>query len=307
MNWAELSEAYLRHLQVLNHSPLTIKNDRSRLRAFLDYLERRQVAEPHALTRELVEDYLGELTWTPTKRGKPLGVATRNLRLAVLKCFVRWLYEHDYVGHNPAAGVDYAREPMTLPRNVLSEVEVLQLLAAPNGRTLLGFRDRTALEILYASGIRVGELVGLDVSDVDIASRCALVRSGKGNKDRMVPLGQRVAATVQSYLAAVRPELAHAQELALLVNYRGKRWSAAGVGRMVTAYGTESLAKHVTPHLLRHCCATHMMRRGAPLRHVQELLGHAAVTSTEIYTRLTGQELIEAHAKYHPREQEPLP
>jgi integrase/recombinase XerD len=303
---AQLTEDFLKHLLVRNQSPLTIRNDRSRLRQFLLYLERQHVTEPQELRREHVEDYLDELTWAPTKRGKPLSVTTRNLRLAALKGFARWLYEHDFLGHDPAAAVEYAREPMTLPRNVLSEADAFKLLAAPDGRTPLGFRDRTALEVLYASGMRVGELVGLDVSDVDVGTGCALIRRGKGDKDRVVPIGRRVSATVQSYVTGVRPELVQSKETALLVNYKGGRWTTAGVGRMVAAYGEEAgIEKRVTPHVLRHSCATHMMRRGASLRCVQELLGHAAVTSTEVYTHLTGLDLIEAHSRFHPREQQP--
>ncbi len=192
-----------------------------------------------------------------------------------------------------------------MPRKVLSEKEATKLLAQPDGQTLLGFRDRTLLELLYATAVRVAELAGLDVADVDREGVYVRVRHAKGGRDRVVPLGQRAAATVTSYLNGVRPLLVLGNEPALIVSKHGRRLGPKGIETLVAAYGELAGLGRVTPHMLRHACATHMLRHGAQLRHLQELLGHRDVTTTEIYTRLTNDELMEAHRRFHPREQEP--
>ena len=309
MSLSRLAEEYLQSLTAAGCSPYTIRNRRCHLRRFLSHMESVNVTEAHTLRRESIEDFVDMLCWEATKRtGLPMKVTTRNVRLRSIRSFARWLYEHDHVNHDCAAEVSYAREPMTLPRNVLDEKGMQKLLAAPDAQTPLGYRDKTILEILYATAMRVGELTGLDVGDVDIDAGVALIRHGKWHKDRVVPMGRRASATVASYIAGVRGELALNDESALIVSYKGRRLSRESVGNLVRSYAKrQGLAGKVTPHSLRHACATHMMRRGAPIRHVQELLGHADIKTTEIYTHLTSQELCNAHAKYHPREQEGAP
>ena len=304
MSIAELSEDYLKSLVTRGQSTLTIRMRRSQLRGFLKHLERAGLAEPTDLRREHLDGFVEELTWEPTRLGVPMKVATRNGCVLAARQFVRWLHEHDFAAVDAGAQVAYAREPQPLPRGVPSEGEIAKVLAAPDAQTPLGFRDATMLELLYATGLRVRELVRLDVADLDFEHNFAFVRSGKGGKDRVVPIGKRAAARVQSYLAGVRPELVRGDEKALVLNCYGRRLSTEAVERLVRAYGEQAGVKHkLTPHLLRHACATHMMRRGASLRHVQELLGHADIATTELYTRLTQDELCQAHAKYHPREQ----
>ncbi|OGQ81463.1 MAG: hypothetical protein A2289_26245 [Deltaproteobacteria bacterium RIFOXYA12_FULL_58_15] len=245
------------------------------------------------------------LCWQPTKTGMPMKVTTRNVRLRSVRCFTQWLYEHDHASHDASAKVVSAREPVELPRNVLSEAEVFALIAVPDTQTLLGYRDKTIIELLYATAIRVRELTHPDVGDIDIKAGVALIRHGKGKKDRVVPMGKRASTTVQTYLEGIHSELANDGEVALVVSYLGKRISTEAVANLVRSHGRKAKLKtKVTPHILRHACATHMMRRGAPIRHVQELLGHADIKTTQIYTRLTNQELMEAHAKFHPREQD---
>jgi integrase/recombinase XerD len=305
---AVLSLQYLSWMTTQGCSPLTVKNRRSHLRRFLSHLEGLDVTEPHALRREHIEDFVDHLTWEPTRFGPVMKVTTRNVRLRSVRRFVHWLYDHDHASHDPAAGVSYAREPQMLPRDVLTEQEMLRLLDAPDGQRLLGFRDKMILEVLYATGMRVRELVQLDIGDVDTDARCAFIRGGKGHKDRVVPTGERAASTLVSYCEAIHPELAREGVKALVVNYRGTRISPEGVEMLVRRHAKRArLAGRVTPHRLRHACATHMTRNGASLRHVQELLGHVDISTTEIYTRLTCQELIEAHARFHPREKDSPP
>lgn len=307
MSLIALTDTYLTSLRSVGCTALTIRNRRSHLRHFVSHLEKLRVSESGDLRREHIEDFIDALVWEPSRFGAAIKVTTRNVRLRTVRSFTRWLYEHDYTGHDVGGMVPYAREPTTLPRNVPSEAEVRQLLKAPDEHNNLGFRDRMVLELLYATAMRVGELVGLDTSDIDLDANCALIRHGKGQKDRVVPLGKRATSTLTSYLQAVRPELAQEDQTALVVSYLGRRISERGIEELVRGYGRRVGLTHITPHLLRHACATHMMRRGAPLRHVQELLGHADIKNTERYTHLTSRELCEAHARYHPREQQAAP
>ena len=306
MSLAALSEDYLRHLVVLGRADSTVRNQRSHLRRFLTLLEGQGITEANQLGHRHVEQFVDELTWTPVRSGRPMKVHSRNVRLITVRGFARWLYDHDHTSINAAARSVLAKEPETLPRNVPSESDIEALIRAPNTGTKLGYRDRTILELLYATAVRVAELSGLDITDVDTRAGYAFIRNGKGGKDRVVPLGRRASDTLIAYLLDIRPQLAQASahEPALLLNYQGTRLSEKRVQLIVARYAKRAgIRGRLTPHCIRHAVATHMIRRGAQLRHVQEMLGHAAVTSTEVYVQLTNQELLDSHLRYHPREQ----
>ena len=252
-----------------------------------------------------MEDYLDDLTWAPSRSGLPIQVATRNVRLNTVKGFCHWLYECNHISADVALKVIRAREPSLLPKDVPGEEALRKLLDLIGDERPIGLRDRAILEVLYSTGIRVGELVMLDVVDVDLEGGYVHVRYGKGGKGRVVPIGAHAGETVARYAKSARPQIARDDEQALFVNRQtGARLGVKGVEVLVRGYARRAGVPHLTPHGLRRACATHMLRRGASLRHLQEMLGHAQVTTTERYTRLTSQELIEAHRKYHPREQE---
>jgi len=301
----ELVAEFLRYEAVRGSAVLTVKNRQSHLAQFLGYLETCRITEAAELAAEHIEKFAEVLTFSAGRGGKPRVEKTRNGILISVKLFCRWLLQHDYVAVDAAVSVPYAKEPENLPRGVPSEEAVLRLLAAPNSQTTKGFRDRTILELLYVTGVRVRELNRLDLGDIDLTHGFALVH-GKGSRDRLVPLGRRLSGTLTSYLAAIRPTWAKPDEQALIVNYLGHRLSTEGAERLVLRYAAQAELGRITPHLLRHACATHMMQHGANLRHVQELLGHKDITTTEIYTKLTQKELLQAHATYHPRSREPL-
>jgi site-specific recombinase XerD len=195
-----------------------------------------------------------------------------------------------------------------LPRSILAPDEMVRLLAAPNAQTELGARDRLVLELLYSTGLRLRELCALDVGDADVGDGFVRVRHGKGDRERVVPAGKLACELMTSHLAAVRPALLRARpggvarETALILSRYGERLGPRGVAKLVARYAKAAgLSTRVTPHTARHSCATHMLRGGANIRHLQEMLGHRRVTSTEVYTRVTISELKAAHAKYHPR------
>jgi integrase/recombinase XerD len=211
------------------------------------------------------------------------------------------------VAVDPSEKVAYCRKGDALPKSILSLEEMKKLLAAPDVHTHFGFRDRVVLELLYSTGLRLRELCSLDVEDVDLADGFVRVRHGKGDRERVTPLGTLAGELVQSYLAEVRPKLLAARkdsfaEQALILSQYGERLGPGGIAKLISRHvAAVGLKVHVTPHSFRHTCATHMLRGGANLRHLQEMLGHRRVTSTEVYTRITITELREAHAKFHPR------
>jgi integrase/recombinase XerD len=305
--WA-LLERYVASQYSRGVSELTTKNQRSHLGRFLAFLEGEGVAEGGDITRELIEAYMDVLAWTPMRRGRLMKPETRNVRLASIKAFCRWLYETDVIALDPAQRVAYCREPATLPRSILSPEEMTHLLAAPSPQTALGVRDRLVLELLYSTGLRLRELCALDVTDLDLGEGFARVRHGKGDRERVVPVGKLACELLTSYLAAVRPAFlrargsAGASEPAVILSRYGERLGPRGVAKLVARCAKcAGLSVRVTPHTFRHSCATHMLRGGANIRHLQEMLGHKRVSSTEVYTRVTIAELKAAHAKYHPR------
>lgn len=286
---------------------LSIRAHRSHLGHFLRFIEREGAAGATEIDREVIESYMDELAWVPTRTGQPMKAETRNGQLWSIKALFQWLVATDVLAANPTEKVAYCRKADALPKSIVSLDEMKKLLLAPDVQTHLGFRDRVVLELLYSSGLRLRELCNLDVLDVDPAGGFVRVRHGKGDRERVTPMGKVVAELIESYLAEVRPKLLAARndkfaDQALILSQYGERLGPRGVAKLVARYVTKAnLKTHLTPHGFRHACATHMLRGGANLRHLQEMLGHRRVTSTEIYTRVTITELQEAHAKFHPR------
>lgn len=306
MNLSRWVEGYLaaKHGDGLAASTLT--NLRSHLVRFVTFLEQVAVRDAIGLTREVIEDYMAELAWTPTSRGEPMKVESRNLRLCTIRSFCRWLQDNDVIAVDPAAGLAYAREPDPLPKNILSVTDMERLLAAPDPQTPLGFRDRVVLELLYSTAIRVSELSALDVDDIDLVLGFGRVRCGKGGKGRVVPVGKLACELVQSYIEEIRALLlkqrGSVNEPALILSRYGQRLARDGIATLIAKHAAAAgIAERVTPHTFRHSCATHMLRGGASIRHLQEMLGHRKITSTEIYTRVTIDELKAVHARFHPR------
>ena len=208
-----------------------------------------------------------------------------------------------YINVDPAEVIEAAKKGLHLPK-VLSVEEIEQLLDEPNLGTLEGYRDRTMIEVLYATGMRVSELVSVPVSSVNLQMQY-LIAYGKGNKERIIPLGSIAVKFLQKYLEEVRPQLIKAENSkvnTLFVNKWGNPMSRMSFYSLIKAYGRSAgISKDITPHVLRHSFATHLLDNGTDLRVVQELLGHADISTTQIYTHLTNKRLREVYAKAHPR------
>ena len=244
-----------------------------------------------------------QITWYMTQlKEKGLAAATIARKLAAIKAFYRFMTAEGYMDANPAEVVEAGTKGIKLPR-VLSEDEVVRLLNQPDITTAEGFRDRTMLEVLYATGMRVSELINLTLERVDLNMKY-IIAFGKGNKERIVPLGSVAAEFLQQYLEKVRPKLTHAGRNTNIVflAFGGHELTRQRFWQIIRAYGRKAnINKALTPHILRHSFATHLLDNGADLRSVQELLGHSDISTTQIYTHLTNKRLRDIYAKAHPR------
>lgn len=224
-------------------------------------------------------------------------------KLASIKAFYRFLTAERYIRRNPAEVLEAASRGLHLPK-VLSVQEVERLLDEPNLGTLDGYRDKTMLELLYATGMRVSELVNVPVKNVDMKMQYVIVM-GKGSKERMLPLGRTALHYLEHYLSVVRPQLLHGKPDAaaeLFVTGWGGPMTRERFYEIIVAYGKSAgISKRVTPHMLRHSFATHLLNNGTDLRIVQALLGHADIYTTQIYTHLDVERLREVYDKTHPR------
>lgn len=248
------------------------------------------------VSREQITGYMTQL------KEKGLAAATIARKLAAIKAFYRFMTAEGYMDANPAEVVEAGTKGIKLPR-VLSEDEVVRLLNQPDITTAEGFRDRTMLEVLYATGMRVSELINLTLDRVDLNMKY-IIAFGKGSKERIVPLGSVAAEFLQHYLEKVRPKLTHAGRNTNIVflAFGGHELTRQRFWQIIRAYGRKAnINKALTPHILRHSFATHLLDNGADLRSVQELLGHSDISTTQIYTHLTNKRLRDIYAKAHPR------
>lgn len=248
------------------------------------------------VSREQITGYMTQL------KEKGLAAATIARKLAAIKAFYRFMTAEGYMDANPAEVVEAGTKGIKLPR-VLSEDEVVRLLNQPDITTAEGFRDRTMLEVLYATGMRVSELINLTLERVDLNMKY-IIAFGKGSKERIVPLGSVAAEFLQQYLEKVRPKLTHAGRNTNIVFLAlgGHELTRQRFWQIIRTYGRKAnINKALTPHILRHSFATHLLDNGADLRSVQELLGHSDISTTQIYTHLTNKRLRDIYAKAHPR------
>ena len=298
----KLLERFLVYLQVnRNASPCTIKNYGNDIGQFLDYCQTQGMDLPEQIDRLLLRSYLGRLD--------EAGYAKASIarRVAELRSFGNFLVREEVLRSNPFRMIRAPRIPKRLPQ-YLTVTEVEALLAIPDVSTPLGLRDRAIIEMLYAAGLRVSELVGLDMADVDLAQAQVRVK-GKGGKERVGLLGRAAVAAVQTYLERGRPALLGQRSTnALWLNHRGGHLTVRGVGLVLSKIGERAgVHTHVHPHVLRHSFATHLLDGGADLRVVQELLGHANLTTTQIYTHVSQGRAREVYMQAHPGARDFLP
>jgi len=291
-------------LRVNGYSPKTVYHYRYEARRFFGHLRECGVEDLVQVSPSHVRDYMAELYGKAMEEGKPSAAHGQNRALQAVKAMFRLLEGEGYLASDPTRHVAYARRPKRLPPGGLTRAEAERLLETPDTSTVIGYRDRAILEVLYSTGLRRSEVESLKVGDVDLKEGFVRVNLGKGGKDRVVPLGEVACRYVEGYLKAIRPQLVkdEAQDILFLSQY-GNRLANGVLWRMVSLYGAKAgLKRKVYPHLLRHTCATLMMKNKANLRHIQEMLGHESLGTTQVYLSVTAADLKAAHRKYHPRE-----
>jgi integrase/recombinase XerD len=304
MKITTLIQEYLQELKLLNRSRLTIRNSHYGLQQMLRFLESEGVEELEGINRDILAHYQEELVYRLTEKGKQLSSRTRGKYLSSLRGFCKYLYEKDYLAKDLSKTIIFPKQPKSLPKIILDIQDIQKLLAAPDMQSNRGYRNRILLEILYDTGVQAAEMAGIKTNDLDLANGFLHIRSGKGEKDRVVPLSSRVCRLINNYLLIVRPAVITGRDTGYLIP---NRWGAKMTTNAVWAVVKRctqlaGIQKNITTHTFRHSCATHMLKNGAPIRHIQELLGHESLESTQIYTKVTINDLKEIHAKYHPGE-----
>ena len=299
---ARLLRLWEDHLHV-RYAPRTPASYMAHVRAFLEWLAGRglDLMDVKAKDLDAYQSFL--YAYRRPSDGKPYSAAYQGTRLVVLKHLYRFLYRRGYLLHDPAADIELPRLEKRLPRVILTFPEVRKILEAPDTKSPRGLRDRAMLETLYATGLRVSELTGLRRSQV--AQDAGVVRVvGKGNKERLVPLGDEAVAWLDNYLRDVRPTLAGAGKRdEVFLTQRHAPLTRQAFWALVKRYAVRAgiPAASLSPHVLRHAFATHLLNHGADLRVVQLLLGHADITTTTIYTHVARERLKRLHAEHHPR------
>lgn len=289
-------DRFIRYLAVERGLALNTLEAYSRdLNRYAGFFEERGVARIEDIDSTAVIDFLEQL------RKEGLGTNSINRALAALRGLNRFLLDRGVITVNPVARVELGKIWMRLP-DTLTKSEMAALLEAPGGRTPLAVRDSAMLELLYATGVRVSELVDMSVNSIHWHVGYVQV-TGKGGKERIVPMGNAAAALVRRYLDDVRPGLLKGSAAkTLFLNRSGEGLSRQGFWKIVKKYARKAgLEKKVYPHTFRHSFATHLLEGGADLRSVQAMLGHADIATTQIYTHVTREYLKETHRKYHPR------
>ncbi len=300
-NESEIIEAardFLNFLRVergLSHN--TIQAYRRAIVRYLEYLDSNNIIKLEEIDKSCVESYLGTLTLKKEGGYSPSFIAQM---LSAIRGFHRFLLSHGYTSTDPTGSFPSRKIPKRIPR-VLTLAQTEAILSAPSSSDL-GIRDTAILEILYATGMRISELVSLDLSSVDLEERTVFIK-GKGSKYRIVPFGRKAEEALRRYLDESRPGLVrNPGQQALFLNTRGGRLTRQGCWKIIKKYADScGLGEVVSPHVFRHTFATHLLEAGASLIVVQELLGHSSVSTTQIYTHVTAGHMRNVYLKTHPR------
>jgi len=266
------------------------------LQAFAGFMESHGARSVGAVKRKHILDFL------MAEKDRGLAMNSISRRLVAVKVFFGWLQQEGMLDRNVTSAMDSPKLWKVLP-SVLSLKEIERMLAAPAGDDRVSLRDKALMELFYATGMRVSEVADLQIDDVHFDSgyvRCV----GKGNKTRIVPFGEKARTHLQRYLAEARPKFAGEKAAGnfLFLTYRGKKFSRKGIWKLIKYYAKRAgIQKDVSPHTLRHSFASHLLANGAPLRVIQEMLGHADIATTQIYTHVDQGRLRAVHAQFHPR------
>jgi integrase/recombinase XerD len=292
---------YLDAITTQGFSPYTVAYRSRSLSYLVVWLAEHGIEHPGEVTAAVLERYQRALHYQRKADGSPLSLPTQAGYLTAVKGLFRWLAKTNRVLLNPAAELTPPRVERRLPKSILAHAEVEQVLAQPDLEDPVGLRDRAIMEVFYSTGIRRGECCRLRLGDVDPARGTVLIELGKGRRDRIIPIGERALAWVDRYLADARPRLASQPDLGILfLTASGDDLTPDHLTERVGRYIRQATGKPGSCHTLRHTMATLMLDGGADIRHIQEMLGHAELSTTQIYTHVSIRNLKAVHAATHP-------
>jgi integrase/recombinase XerD len=294
-------ELHFEAMLVKGYSPDTVRARRVAIRRFITWCDERGLQKPSDITKQVLERYQRHLFYYRKPDGTPITLGSQSGCLAPLKAWFKWLARENHILYNPASELELPRQGKHLPRVVLSVPEVERILAEADVNNAQGLRDRALLELIYSTALRRMEAAHLAVYDIDFDRRVVRVREGKGRRDRVTPIGARALAWLDKYVLEARPQLLVFDHETLFVNDYGEPVLPEFVAQRVKKYmDIAGIDKPGATHLLRHACATHMLEGGADIRFLQAMLGHAQLTTTEIYTHVSIEKLQAIHEATHP-------
>jgi len=295
---------YLQSLQVRNYSKTTIANRYADLVTFTEWTQQRSLTKSNSITKLHLESYQRHIWRHRKQNGKPLAISSQRQRLGAVKDLFKYLTKHNHIPANPASELELPRAEKRLPQQALSHQEIKLILNYPDTTDPLGIRDRAILELLYSTGIRRTELTNLQLTDLNPERQTLQIIQGKGNKDRVVPVGKTTLTWLEKYLDEVRPLLlTNASEKSFFITSYGESFHPDVISRQVSKHIQQAeIGRSGSCHLLRHTCATHMLEGGADIRFIQQLLGHEKLETTAIYTKVSIEQLKAVHSESHPSE-----
>ena len=301
-----LLKAFREHLEIRNRAKLTIKHHLWHLGKFIEYMDQFNLDDIRQIRKTHLEKYRKYRYYRKNKNDSRDSVSTQNRHLASLKCFFAVLRREGYILDDPTVTLAYAKEPRRLPKSALVDKEVQKLLDCPDTGTVLGFRDRTIMEVLYSTGIRRSELINLNLEDVDYKGGYLRINEGKGGRDRVVPIGKIACEYLENYIKGIRSMFHRSDsQPALFISKKGHRLSKNTLHDITAKYAKMAgVKKQVTCHTFRRSCATEMIKNQANAVHIKDLLGHTSLRMISVYCDLSIVDLKKAHKKYHPRESE---
>jgi len=299
-------QRFLEASGALGLSPRTVESRQRALVRFIAWCDERGLDKPQDITRPILERYRRYLYHYRKANGDPISFATQQQRLVPIKAFFQWLTKENYLLYNPASELELPKVHRRLPKAILTHAEVEQILAQTLLHGELGIRDRAIIETLYSTGIRRSELIHLRLYDIDTRNGTLMVREGKGKKDRLVPLGQRAGSWIDKYTDTVRPGLLVEPDAGwLFLHETGEPLHKNRLTDLVKKYiEAAGIDKPGACHIFRHTMATLMLDNGADIRHIQAMLGHSQLSTTEIYTQVSIQKLKAVHALTHPADRD---
>ena len=300
-----LNKQYLEWMRVHNYSERTLQNREVYLNYFLTWCEERSLMRIREITKPILERYQRWLYHYRKQNGEPLSFRSQYARLVPVRAFFKWLTRQNHLLYNPASELELPKIGHRLPKHVLTIKEAEQVINQADVTDPLGFRDRAILETLYSTGMRRMELIGLKLYDFDAERGTVMIRKGKGDKDRMIPIGDRALAWIERYVQEIRPRLVmEPDEGIVFLTNLGESFTPNRLTQLVRNYvKAAEIGKKGSCHLFRHTMATLMLENGADIRFIQQMLGHVKLDTTQIYTQVSIRKLKEIHTATHPAKQ----